>query len=198
MLMEIFWIKYECSDLISIHWSQEYIQKEFMTILGIIGVKDSFCKNVANSKGERKMFNKRKKLVHAELEQKALNALKEMTNAANVYCEGHAVDSTESDFDGDDDLKIYCRDDVLATERLYETYGTSEKVKRENALHKRKLLEICESYSEEEANIACAVFARRFPNAMYNALNNEHTNMVAMVTGVNQLNTSYIEKMCSI
>lgn len=81
---------------------------------------------------------------------------------------------------------------------MSEEYISSEKVERENNLHKKKLLEMCESYSEDEVRIACSVFARRFPDAMYTALSEEHKNMVEMVNGVNNLNVSYMEKMCKI
>lgn len=81
---------------------------------------------------------------------------------------------------------------------MSEEYISSAKVERENNMHKKKLLEMCESYSEDEVAIACSVFARRFPDAMYSALSEEHRNMVEMVNGVNSLNVSYMEKMCKI
>lgn len=74
-------------------------------------------------------------------------------------------------------------------------FQSQDKVTKENNFHKKKLLELCEGYSEDEVRIACKVFARRFPNAMYDSLRDEHQNMVSMVTGVQQLQTSYLEKM---
>lgn len=64
-----------------------------------------------------------------------------------------------------------------------------------NAIHKAKLLEISNGYSIEDAEIVCAVFARKFPDAMYTALNNEHKNMATLLTGVDQLHLSYMEKL---
>ena len=76
--------------------------------------------------------------------------------------------------------------------------ANAEKSERENTFHKKKLLEMCEGWSEDEVQIACKVFARRFPDAMYGALSEEHQSMVAMVSGVNQLNVAYMEKMCGL
>ena len=80
----------------------------------------------------------------------------------------------------------------------YVGKANAEKSERENTFHKKKLLEMCEGWSEDEVQIACKVFARRFPDAMYGALSNEHQSMVSMVSGVNQLNVAYMEKMCGL
>ena len=69
-----------------------------------------------------------------------------------------------------------------------------EKVERENTYHKKKLLEMCECYDEDEVQIACKVFARRFPDVMYAALRDEHASMVAMMNAVNQSQIAYLEK----
>lgn len=64
-----------------------------------------------------------------------------------------------------------------------------------NAIHKSKLLEISNGYCAEDAAIVCAVFARKFPDVMYTALSNEHKNMANLLTGVDQLHLSYMEKL---
>lgn len=66
--------------------------------------------------------------------------------------------------------------------------------KRENSIHKKKLLEICEGYGEDEVRIACAVFARNYPDVMYDALRNEHENMRKLVNGVHDLSNSFLRK----
>lgn len=80
--------------------------------------------------------------------------------------------------------------DIKKTPSLEE-----KKVERENSTHKKKLFEICESYGEDEVEIACSVFARTHPEAMYKALSEAHQNMRELISGVSTLNSTYQNKM---
>ena len=115
------------------------------------------------------------KLVHLNVEEEVQDAL-----------------GIKSPSELEEEIQNYCAADFTAT---LEAFHTQDKATKENNFHKKKLLELCEGYSEDEVRIACRVFARRFPNAMYDSLRDEHQNMVSMVTGVQQLQTSYLEKM---
>lgn len=70
----------------------------------------------------------------------------------------------------------------------------AEKYERESLMHQKKLAEICNGYSEEEAIIICKVFAQRFPDIMHKALSVEHQNMVTMIEHVHKLNQKYEER----
>lgn len=63
--------------------------------------------------------------------------------------------------------------------------------KAENIVHKRKLIDISEGFSEDEAKIVCEVFSRRFPAVMYAALADEHASLVDLIAGMRKLETNY-------
>ena len=63
------------------------------------------------------------------------------------------------------------------------------------AIHRKKLIEISSGYSYEDAEIMCSVFARKYPEVMYEALSKEHQNMYLLIKSLNTLNSSYLEKV---
>ena len=110
----------------------------------------------------------------------------------NVEKEAQDALDIKSPSELEDEIQNYCAADFTAT---LEAFHIQDKATKENNFHKKKLLELCEGYSEDEVRIACRVFARRFPDTMYAALREEHQNMVEMMAGVNALNVTYLEKM---
>ena len=72
-------------------------------------------------------------------------------------------------------------------------YGETKKDPNsaENIVHKRKLIDISEGFSEDEAKIVCEVFSRRFPAVMYAALADEHASLIDLITGMRKLETNY-------
>ena len=86
----------------------------------------------------------------------------------------------------------YVKADEKATMEMYEAFSKKE---TEDDMHHKKLLEICDSYSEDEVIIACSVFARKFPGVMYDSLAKEHKNMTVIIQGFNDLNREYLGKM---
>lgn len=72
------------------------------------------------------------------------------------------------------------------------TYDDKKEInKAENIVHKRKLIDISEGFSEDEAKIVCEVFSRRFPAVMYAALADEHASLVDLIAGMRKLETNY-------
>lgn len=94
--------------------------------------------------------------------------------------------------------------DTTATNEFAESLKSdtceslSAKAERENNLHKKKLLDMCENYTEEEARIACAVFAKKYPEIMYAALGNEHKNLMEFVKGLRNLNKCFDKELGDI
>lgn len=166
--MEKLSIRYECSDSTSMNGSWEPTEKEYMTTLGIIGAESSHFK-LAKSKGEVKVNgNKTIDIPKIFKQQKA------------------PIDTTVRE------ENVLETSEPLLPEELRTICKTEDKA---NGVHKKKMLEICEGYSEEDARIACTVFARKFPGVMYQALSTEHQNMCDLVAGVSNLNATYLRKM---
>lgn len=108
----------------------------------------------------------------------------------------HAENTKDDTLDDAPGLYLeYCEDDARVTAEMYHL---SEKARRENELHKKKLLELCENYTEDEAIVICKVFARKFPGIMHTSLCDEHQNMAAMISVINQSQIAYMDKMCSL
>lgn len=156
-----------------------------MTTLGITGYNldaEESLNQVANLRGENTVrigthgFTTPKKVdtsaIKVQTEFAAAKTLQEMEEAVGSYCEPEMKAAMD--------------------------FFDSDKVTRENNLHKKKLLDMCEGYSEDEVKIACKVFARRFPEAMYAALSEEHRNMTELVSGLHSLNCSYQQKVSEI
>lgn len=141
--------------------------KAYLTILGIIGVKDSLFK-LAKVKGEVTVSGNKNKI-------KVPNILKQ-----------HKVTTT--------DMSVSKENILEASEPLLPE-GFRKNEDKTNGVHEKKMQEICEGYSEEDARIACTVFARRFPEVMYQTLSMEHQNMCNLVAGVSNLNAAYLGKM---
>lgn len=141
-----------------------------MTILGIIGVKGGLFK-LAKLKGEV-----------------TVSGNKNAIEVPNRFKQ-HKVVSTDTPIKKESTLEV---SEPLNPEELRAICKTYDKP---NGLHKKKMIEICEGYSEEDAKIACTVFARKFPGVMYQALSMEHQNMCDLVAGVSNLNATYLRKM---
>lgn len=142
--------------------------KECITILGIIGVRGSLFK-LAKSKGE-------------------VTVSKTVLDVPNIFKQ-HKIAPTDTPARKESTLET---SEPLLPEELRTIYKMEDKP---NGTHKKKMIEICEGYSEEDAKIACTVFARKFPGVMYQALSMEHQNMCDLVAGVSNLNATYLKKM---
>ena len=137
----------------------------------------------------KEMFNLGKTIKSSLFKQKKediikiIESPKETEKTVNVY------DDSPIDYDE----HLYYNDDICCTAEDVNRF----KVEKENNFHKKKLMEICENYTEEEALIACRVFARKFPGIMHTSLCDEHQNMAAMISVINKSQIAYMDKMCT-
>lgn len=148
--------------------SWESTGKECMTTLGIIGAESSLFK-LAKSKGEVKVSGNK------TIDTSKIFKQQKTPIDTNVG-EEKVLETSKS----------------LLPEELRTICKTDNKV---NGLHKKKMLEISEGYSEEDVRIACMVFARKFPGVMYQSLSMEYQNMCDLVAGFSNLNATYIGKV---
>ena len=65
------------------------------------------------------------------------------------------------------------------------------RIQEEDRQHKLKLIEICSSYTKEEVLIMCGVFARNYPDVMYEALQDQHRVLSRVNESINELSTCY-------
>lgn len=100
-------------------------------------------------------------------------------------------------------MELICRKKTVKKHREFESKiimerSDADQLKKSNEeqsmTHSRKLMEISEAYDEHDAIIICRIFARRFPDIMYESLKDEHDAMVELIAGINQMNGVYSEK----
>ena len=123
------------------------------------------------------------------------NLILQRDNITRVQEEDICANAENTEDDAPGLYLEYCEDDAIVTAEMHHL---SEKARRENELHKKKLLELCENYTEDEAIIICKVFARKFPGIMHTSLCDEHQNMAAMISVINKSQIAYMDKMCNL
>ena len=64
----------------------------------------------------------------------------------------------------------------------------------ENAKHHEKLLETAKGFDSEEAAIICRIFARKYPDIMFNALKAEIVDLRAIKDDVSKTMNLYLAK----
>lgn len=81
--------------------------------------------------------------------------------------------------------------DITGYDEAEDEETLSARIQEEDRQHKLKLIEICSSYTKEEVLIMCGVFARNYPDVMYEALQDQHRVLSRVNESINELNTCY-------
>ena len=82
-------------------------------------------------------------------------------------------------------------EDITGYDEAEDEETLSARIQEEDRQHKLKLIEICSSYTKEEVLIMCGVFARNYPDVMYEALQDQHRVLSRVNESINELNTCY-------
>ena len=85
--------------------------------------------------------------------------------------------------------------DITGYDETEDLETLSSRVQEEDRQHKLKLIEICSSWTQEDVHIACGVFARTYPDIMYETLQTQHRVLSRVNESINELSTSY-QKGC--
>ena len=81
--------------------------------------------------------------------------------------------------------------DITGYDEAEDEETLSARIQEEDRQHKLKLIEICSSYTKEEVLIMCGVFARNYPDVMYEALQDQHRVLSRVNESINKLSDSY-------
>lgn len=81
--------------------------------------------------------------------------------------------------------------DITGYDEAEDEETISARIQEEDQQHRLKLIEICSSYTKEEVLIMCGVFARNYPDVMYEALQDQHRVLSRVNESINELSTCY-------